>query len=110
MNWVSELFGAAQLERVENAVTRIVLTLERLEQKMSQQEAQLDEALGTLGAKLTALSDAVNALIAAIPPGVELGDELATVEAALGEVDTITSAVVGATPSGEPAGGGTTGG
>ncbi len=65
---------------------------------MSSQETELDAALTDLGAKVAALVTAVNALIAAIPPGVDLGDEIASVQAAAGEVQGVTDSATGATP------------
>lgn len=91
MNWVTELFGAAALERIEK-------TLKRMEKKMSEQEQQLDAALADHGVKLDALKTAVDALIAAIPAGVDLSDEIAAVQSASAEVGDITGTVTGATP------------
>lgn len=69
---------------------------------MSEMEAQLDRALGELTTKLGELRTSVEALIAAIPDGSNLADEVAAVQAALGEAQTITDTVKGATPPTEP--------
>ena len=85
-------FGLAQLDRIESK-------LNALEAHMSEQEAALDTALAEQGAKIDALVVAVNALIAAIPPGVDLADEIATVQGAAGEIAGLTTTVEGATPA-----------
>lgn len=89
------LFGNKQLDRIE-------LTLKRMETKMSEMEEELDQAIAELTTKLRDLKTAVDALISAIPDGSNLADEIAAVQAALGEAQNITDTVKGATPSTEP--------
>ncbi len=57
----------------------------------------LDSALTTLGEHVSALKTAVEALIAAIPPG-DFAPEIAQVTAALADVDATAGEVAGATP------------
>lgn len=65
----------------------------------------LDTALATLNDHVSALKTAVEALIAAIPPG-EFSAEIAAVQTALSNVDATTAEVQAATPPPPPPPGG----
>ena len=65
----------------------------------------LDAALTTLGEHVASLKTAVEALIAAIPPG-SFTAEIAQVQAALADVDATASEVAAATPPPPPPPGG----
>lgn len=65
----------------------------------------LDAALATLDGHVSALKTAVEALIAAIPPG-DFTSEIAAVTSALADVDATTTEVQNATPPPPPPPGG----
>jgi hypothetical protein len=79
-------------------LTKVIESIQRLEQQMSNFESQLDDLLNALASKLEAPKTSVDALIASIPPGVDLTDEIASVQAALGETQAVTDEVTAATP------------
>ncbi len=83
-------------------IKRVLVDIQRRLTIMSSQEQELDAAIAeqsekidTLVADVTELKTAVDALIASIPPGVDLTDEIAAVQAAGARVDT-SAADVGA--------------
>lgn len=65
---------------------------------MSNQEAELDAAIAEQSAKIDDLKAAVDALIAAIPPGVDLSDEIAAVRAASARIGDVEAEAEAATP------------
>ncbi len=67
----------------DNRLTTIIEAIQRMEQNMSAQEAELNEALADQGAKLDNLVADVNRLVAAVEAGkTDLTDEIAAVKAA----------------------------
>ena len=93
MSLIGNLFGLGKLQTTLDQLVREV-------KHLSNQEAELDTALQELAGKIDALVAAVNALIAAIPPGVDLSEEIAAVQTAAGEVQTVTDTAGSATPPG----------
>lgn len=75
--------------------------IERLEAQILSSIGDLDALLVTLGEHVSALKTAVEALIAAIPPG-SFTAEIQQVQDALTNVDATTSEVQGATPPPPP--------
>ena len=89
MKW-PDVFGRKQLDRIE-----------RLEEEILSSIGDLDSKLATLGEHVGALKTAVEALIAAIPPG-DFSPEVQAVQNALDTVDATASEVAAATPQPPP--------
>ena len=79
--------------------------IERLEEQILSSIGDLDAALTTLGEHVSALKTAVEALIAAIPPG-SFASEIQQVQDALANVDATATEVANATPPPPPPPGG----
>jgi methyl-accepting chemotaxis protein len=86
------------LYRLNKSMQKQLNRIERKLDAMSEQEQQLDAALQQQDQKIEALITAVNNLITAIPPGVDLTDEIAEVTNASNQVQGVTDSAVGATP------------
>lgn len=82
-----------QLDQIQNTLARI----ERKVDAMTQDIHALDEAIGTLTSDVATLKTAVEALIAAIPPG-DFTAEIQAVQDAFASVEQTTAEAKGATP------------
>lgn len=85
-----DVFNRRQLDRIE-----------RLEEEILASIGDLDAKIATLGEHVATLKTAVEALIAAIPPG-DFSAEVQAVQNALDSVDATTTEVQGATPPPPP--------
>jgi prefoldin subunit 5 len=82
-----------QLDEIQQALS----TISRRLDKMGTDIHALDTALATLTSDVATLKTAVEALIAAIPPG-DFTTEIEAVQAAFGSVEQTTQEAQGATP------------
>ena len=90
-----------QLDRIQAQIVQVQATLKVVlakEDKIMSNQAALDAALGTLTADVATLKTAVDALVAAIPPGVDLSAEVQQVQDAFASIESTTGEVTAATP------------